>query len=395
MVFRKTGIARHFPFLLALVPLLLPAVSLPACGLLVNVGDLSTGSSIPDAGNQVSAPANGAGDAGVDAATANALAAPSGNGDASADPGGSGPGGASSVDAALEAAATTATDAAAGASARQDAAVQGGADGEGGGDGNIPDAVVTTTDAAGMDLSRADTSISVLGDGGSDDAGADALDAPTCTATQQSAGTLRENAGVAVNACSFDSAAIKSFSVAVDTQTFMGSDSCGACVLLQTSAGSLTAHIVGLVGSSPGASATFAIDPAGMAILVPGASSAYYYGVTWGFTACPGTAAIAFTFQAGSNPAYSAIMVRNAKYPVVKAEYLVGSTFVPLEPTNYNFWVAPLGMGVGPFTIRLTDMYGHVVVQTGVSLTPQLTFQGTVQFPSCSTPLAPPVKGRL
>jgi expansin (peptidoglycan-binding protein) len=37
---------------------------------------------------------------------------------------------------------------------------------------------------------------------------------------------------------------------------------------------------------------------------------------------------------------------------------------------SYNYWLAPSGMGPGPFTVQLTDSAGHQVTVTGISLSP-------------------------
>lgn len=41
-----------------------------------------------------------------------------------------------------------------------------------------------------------------------------------------------------------------------------------------------------------------------------------------------------------------------------------------LAHASYNYWLAPSGMGTGPFTVQLTDSAGHQVTVTGITLTP-------------------------
>jgi expansin len=41
-----------------------------------------------------------------------------------------------------------------------------------------------------------------------------------------------------------------------------------------------------------------------------------------------------------------------------------------LVRADYNYWIAASGMGVGPFTVRITDTLGHVVTLTGIALDP-------------------------
>ena len=48
-----------------------------------------------------------------------------------------------------------------------------------------------------------------------------------------------------------------------------------------------------------------------------------------------------------------------------------------LAPNSYGYWLAPAGLGAGPFTVRLTDSAGHQATLTGIQLSP-----GTVQVTS-------------
>jgi expansin (peptidoglycan-binding protein) len=50
-----------------------------------------------------------------------------------------------------------------------------------------------------------------------------------------------------------------------------------------------------------------------------------------------------------------------------------------LTHASYDYWLAPSGMGPGPFTVQLTDSVGHQVTVTGISLSP-----GVVQATSAS-----------
>ena len=45
-----------------------------------------------------------------------------------------------------------------------------------------------------------------------------------------------------------------------------------------------------------------------------------------------------------------------------------------LTRTSYGYWLAPAGLGAGPFTVQLTDSAGHRATLTGIQLSP-----GTVQ----------------
>ena len=52
-----------------------------------------------------------------------------------------------------------------------------------------------------------------------------------------------------------------------------------------------------------------------------------------------------------------------------------------LVRASYNYWVAQSGAGTGPFTVRLTDIAGHVVTVHGITLSPGLVQDtGTLMY---------------
>ncbi len=57
-------------------------------------------------------------------------------------------------------------------------------------------------------------------------------------------------------------------------------------------------------------------------------------------------------------------------------------SWVALERQQYNYFVAPSGMGVGPFTIRVTDNWGEQLVHTGITLSPGQVQSTSTQFAS-------------
>ena len=45
-----------------------------------------------------------------------------------------------------------------------------------------------------------------------------------------------------------------------------------------------------------------------------------------------------------------------------------GGAFQVLQRESYNYFVAPQGMGPAPYTMRVTDVHGHVVEDSGIAL---------------------------
>jgi expansin (peptidoglycan-binding protein) len=57
--------------------------------------------------------------------------------------------------------------------------------------------------------------------------------------------------------------------------------------------------------------------------------------------------------------------------------------FVKVPRVNYNFFVQSSGMGPGPYTFRVTDIYGQQLIDKGIPLTVGGVVNGSGQFPPC------------
>ena len=50
---------------------------------------------------------------------------------------------------------------------------------------------------------------------------------------------------------------------------------------------------------------------------------------------------------------------------------------------SYNYFVEPSGMGQGPYTFRVTDVYGNVLEDSGIAHVEAGEVPGAAQFPAC------------
>lgn len=92
-------------------------------------------------------------------------------------------------------------------------------------------------------------------------------------------------------------------------------------------------------------------------------------------------APVSFKFKEGSSEFWCSVQVRNHRYPITKLEYLSeDGEFIELPRRHYNFFESDK-MGAGPFTFRITDIYGQVVVDENIPLVPDQITEGHVQFP--------------
>lgn len=106
--------------------------------------------------------------------------------------------------------------------------------------------------------------------------------------------------------------------------------------------------------------------------------------ITWKFVACPVSGAVKLYFKEGSSQYWTAVQVRNHKYPIAKLEYEVNGQWVEVERKMYNYFVVESGMGPGPFNFRITDMYGSIIEEEDIPLVVTTEIDGQNQFPDCS-----------
>lgn len=92
-------------------------------------------------------------------------------------------------------------------------------------------------------------------------------------------------------------------------------------------------------------------------------------------------APVSYKFKEGSSEFWCGVQVRNHRYPITKLEYLnVDGEFVELPRRHYNYFESN-EMGAGPFTFRITDIYGQVIVDKDIPLVLDEIIEGQSQFP--------------
>ncbi len=93
-------------------------------------------------------------------------------------------------------------------------------------------------------------------------------------------------------------------------------------------------------------------------------------------------APVCYKYKEGTTEFWCGVQVRNHRYPITKLEYLKDGEFVEIERRPYNYFESR-EMGKGPFTFRITDIYGQQVIDEGIPLSYDDTeiIPGHVQFP--------------
>jgi len=155
---------------------------------------------------------------------------------------------------------------------------------------------------------------------------------------------------------------------------------CGGCVEVDGPAGTV---VVRIVDQCPGcASGDLDLSReafAGIAAIAQGRVP-----ITWREVPCDVTGPIRYRFKEGSNASWSAIQIRNHRYPIASVEARgADGAWHDIARESYNYFVDPAGLGAGPYTLRVTDDRGHVLDDAGVAFAEATEIPGTAQFPAC------------
>lgn len=104
--------------------------------------------------------------------------------------------------------------------------------------------------------------------------------------------------------------------------------------------------------------------------------------ITWQVISPEIVGPIAYHFKDGSNQWWTAVQIRNHRNPVAKFEYRNSrGNWVNVLRAQYNYFIEPNGMGPGPYTFRVTDLYGNELIDSNIPHVQNGTVPGTGQFP--------------
>ena len=105
--------------------------------------------------------------------------------------------------------------------------------------------------------------------------------------------------------------------------------------------------------------------------------------ITWRVISPALSGPIAYHFKDGSNQWWTAVQIRNHRNPIAKFEYRTsGGQWVTVPRVSYNYFVQTNpGMGVGPYTFRVTDLYSNTLTDSGIPFIVGGTINGAGQFP--------------
>lgn len=179
--------------------------------------------------------------------------------------------------------------------------------------------------------------------------------------------------------CSFPATPNDLMVAAMNNSDYGNSWLCGAFVEIHGPKGSVTVRIVdrcpeckpGDIDLSREAFAKIADPIAGR---VP---------ISWKLARASISTPIQYHFKEGSNQWWTAVQIRNHNTPIWKLEYRNASgQFIEVPRLQYNFFVQDSGMGPGPYTFRVTDIFGQTLTDTNIQFIEAGIVPGKAQFPA-------------
>ena len=180
--------------------------------------------------------------------------------------------------------------------------------------------------------------------------------------------------------CGFDASPDDLMIGAMNHTDYAGSAVCGACVQLIGPNATITIRIVDQCPECPAGN----IDLSPQAFERIAELAAGRVPITWQYVSCALSGPIRYHFKEGSNQWWTAVQIRNHANRVATVEYLdEGGAWHDVPRVDYNFFVAESGMGPGPYSLRVTDVYGNALEDTGIPHVEGGDSPGAGQFPAC------------
>lgn len=180
-------------------------------------------------------------------------------------------------------------------------------------------------------------------------------------------------------ACSFDPSPGNLMVAAMNAIEYENAAACGTYVHVVGPKGVVTVHVVDLCPECQAGHLDLSQEAfEQIADLPQGRVS-----ITWQVVSPALSGPIAYHFKDGSNQWWTAVQIRNHRNPIAQLEYYAAGGWVSVPRTSYNYFVQTNpGMGPGPYTFRVTDSYGNMLTDTGISPIENGTVSGAGQFPA-------------
>ena len=106
--------------------------------------------------------------------------------------------------------------------------------------------------------------------------------------------------------------------------------------------------------------------------------------IQWRYVEGPVEGPISYYWQTGSSVWHLAVQIRNHRYAITSVEIAnAGSGWLPMSRSYDNYFVLPGGINSGepgPYRLRVTDIFGRQLIDTGLTVMEGELVTGTANF---------------
>jgi expansin (peptidoglycan-binding protein) len=188
-------------------------------------------------------------------------------------------------------------------------------------------------------------------------------------------GTGTFYAATGAGSCLFDASA-DLMVAAINQRDYANAQACGARLAVTGPNGRTIA--VRVVDRCPECPAG-ALDLSQQAFTQLAPASAGKITISWTLLSPALRGPVQYVYKEGSSASWCSVQVRNHRNPVRTLDLEVDGTWKTLSRQEYNYFESPTGAGCGG-AIRITDIYGHQLTETGIAIRPGVEQAGTAQF---------------
>lgn len=163
---------------------------------------------------------------------------------------------------------------------------------------------------------------------------------------------------------------------ALNAEQYSNAAYCGACADVVGPSGTVTVRLVDLCPECE--AGHLDLSPSAFEKIAPIEQGRV--DIMWTLVSCAVNGAVAYQYKDGSNQWWTAVQVRNHKYPITKFEVDKGDGFVELARTDYNYFLDEAGFGSESVSVRITASTGQTLVDTLPPVQEYLVVDGARQF---------------
>jgi expansin (peptidoglycan-binding protein) len=181
--------------------------------------------------------------------------------------------------------------------------------------------------------------------------------------------------------CSFDPSPADLMVAAMNHTDYRDSLICGAYIQVAGPKGTIVVRIVDQCPECPEGN----IDLSAEAFALIADPVQGRVAISWRLISPALSGPIVYHFKDGSSKWWLAVQIRNHRNPIWQVEFQdTDGAFKALERQSYNYFVEPqYHSGPVPelLSLRVTDIYGSVITDSGIALVAETSAAGSAQFP--------------